>query len=144
MYISPSVKAQVYRRNIPGNSALIFKLVQRLLPSVGYKIASVDPATGMITTIPVEMTVDADACDCGSAMGLPVVKTGGIKVRVYFEIGLQGNEMVINAVITPEFSSTFAALYAGMNIQCISKGNIEEQLAKNILKSIKIPENPFF
>ena len=144
MYIKPSITTQVYRQSVPGDAVLIFKLVQRLLPISGYKIASVDAATGMITTVPVEMTVDPDACDCGTALGLPVVKSEGIKVNVTFDVGIKGGEMIVNAVIVPEFSSTMAAIYAGMNIQCISKGKIEELLARNVLKSVKIPNNPFF
>ena len=137
MYISPSVTKQIYRKTVHGNAVLVFKLMQRLLPMTGYNIASSDAASGTITTAPVEMSLDADSCDCGSAMGLPVVKTGEIKFRVSFEVALSGNEMIVNAVITPELSSTLAALYAGMNIQCVSKGKLEEQMADKILRQFR-------
>ena len=136
-YIGPTITKQVYRHEIPGNGVLIFKLMQRLLPMAGHAILSSDPGSGMITTAPVEMVLDPDNCDCGTAMGLPVVKQGGIRMKVSFEVGVKGSEMIVNAIVTPDLSGALGVLYSGLDIVCVSKGKLEEQLAKNLFKSIK-------
>lgn len=136
-YIKPSITTQVYRHKVQVNTEFIFKLVQRLLPMAGYNVLNSDDASGMITTAPVEMTLDPDNCDCGRAMGQPVVKSGGIKVRVSFEVGIRGKEIIVNAVIAPDLSGVLGVLYSGIDIVCISKGMIEKQLVKNILKKIQ-------
>jgi hypothetical protein len=87
--------------------------------------------------MPVELKVDPRSCDCGSAMGLPIIKSQGTKVKVIFILGVTGNEISIRAEIVPELSDLMGTLASGMDIVCVSTGKLEETLAKNFLESMK-------
>jgi hypothetical protein len=135
-YIRPTVTATLFRQQIPGVSFL-FKIVLKLLPMMGYHIETSDAQTGTITTAPVEIKVDPRSCDCGNAMGIPIIKSQGTKVKVTFILGVAGNELSIRAEIVPELSDLMGTLAAGLDIVCVSTGRLEETLAKNFLESMK-------
>lgn len=138
MYVRPTVSAVLFRQQIPGNAELLFKTVQKLLPMMGYKLQGSDVQAGTVTTDPMEMKVDPSSCDCGTAMGMPVIKSGGTKVKVVFVMGVSNNELTVRAEITPELDNLMSTLAtAGMEVACVSKGKLEETLAKNFLENMK-------
>jgi hypothetical protein len=139
MYTRPVIQATLYRQQIPGNAALLFKTAQKLLPVMGYKLQGSDPQAGTITTNPVEMKVEPSDCDCGTALGLPVIKSGGTNVKATFILGVSNNELSILAEIVPELDDVMATLEsAGMTMACVSTGKLEEALSKNFLETMKI------
>lgn len=137
MYIKPSIQAVLFRQQIPGNAAILFKAAQYIVPVLGYKIEGSDPAAGTITTAPVEMTLGQGDCDCGSSLGLPIIKSRGTKVKVYFILGVSNNELTVRAEIVPILDDLMSTLGAAANIVCVSTGKLEETLAKNFLNKMK-------
>ncbi len=136
-YIKPTIPVTLYRQSVPGNAVMLMKATQKILPMLGYKIDSSDEQAGTLTTVPVEMNLGPESCDCGTAMGMPVIKNEGTKVKVTFVLGVTDNEINIRADIVPELSDTMAILATSMNLVCVSKGKLEEQLAKNFLSTMK-------
>ncbi|MCX8093033.1 MAG: hypothetical protein N3E50_02550 [Candidatus Goldbacteria bacterium] len=138
MYVKPSIEATLFRQKIPGNAGIIFKTALKLLPLIGYKIEGSNPDAGTITTNPVDMKITPQDCDCGTAFGLPVIKSEGVNAKVYFILGISDNEMTIKAEIQPELKDLMATLSAaGMTVTCVSKGKLEEMFAKKFMDNIK-------
>ncbi len=130
MYIRPTIQAELYRQEIPGTAAIIFKAAQYVIPALGYRIDGSDPKAGTITTSAVEMTLGQGDCDCGTAMGLPVIKSKGTKAKVYFILGVSNNELTIKAEIVPELDELTSVLGSAANIVCVSKGGLEKAFAR--------------
>lgn len=138
MYIKPTIEATLFRQKVPGSAEIIFKAALKLLPLIGYKIGGSNADEGTIITNPVVMKINPDDCDCGTAFGLPVIKSEGINAKVYFVLGISDNEMTIKADIEPELKDLMATLAAaGMTISCVSKGKLEELFAKKFMDNIK-------
>ncbi len=137
LYIKPAIQATLYKQQVPGNAAVIFKAALYILPALGYKIEGSSQKDGSITTSPVEITVDPSTCDCGSSLGLPVIKSKGTKAKVYFIIGVSNNELTVKAEIEPVMDDLMSAIGAAANIVCVSKGKLEDTLAKNFIGKMK-------
>ena len=136
MYIKPTIQAELFRQKVPGPAAVLFKAAQYIIPALGYKIDGSDPRSGTFTTAPVEMTLDQNSCDCGSNLGLPVIKSKGTKGKVYFIIGVLDNELTVRAEIVPELTDLLSTLGTAANIVCVSKGGLEKTFAKNFLNKM--------
>lgn len=132
-YIRPSIETVLYRQKIPGGASVLFKTVQYVLPLMKYKIEGSDPEAGTITTAPVEMTVGQGDCDCGSNLGLPIIKSRGTKVNISFILGVTDNEMTIRAEIVPVLDDLMSTLGAAANVVCVSKGGLEKAFAKKFM-----------
>jgi hypothetical protein len=130
MYVKPSIEAVLFRQQIPGPAAVLFKAAQYIVPALGYKIEGSDPAAGTITTAPVEMTLGQGDCDCGTNLGLPVITSRGTKVKVSFILGVSSNELTVRSEIEPVLDDLMSTLGAAANIMCVSKGGIEKAFAK--------------
>jgi hypothetical protein len=138
MYTRPSIETVLFRQKIPGNAAILFKAAQKVLPVMGYKMQGSDPSAGTITTAPIEMKVDPTDCDCGTAMGIPVIKSGGTKVKAIFVLAVSDNELTIRSEITPELDDVMSTLAAaGLTVACASKGRLEEALASQFVETMK-------
>jgi hypothetical protein len=134
MYIKPTIETVLYRQQIPGPAAVLFKAAQYIVPALGYKIDGSDPEAGTITTAPALMTVGQGDCDCGSSLGLPVIKSRGTKVKVSFILGVSSNELTIRSEITPVLDDLMSTLGAAANIVCVSKGGLEKAFAKQFME----------
>ena len=138
MYIRPAIEPVIFKQAIPGGASLIFKTALKLLPMLGYKIQGSDPSAGTITTAPYAMKIDPSQCDCGSAMGLPIIKSGGIKAKVYFILAVTDNEMMVKADIQPELDDIMSTLAAaGITYTCVSKGALEQVFARQFVEGMK-------
>lgn len=135
-YIKPTIETVLYRQQIPGSAAILFKTVQYVLPLMKYKIEGSDPEAGTITTAPVEMTVGQGDCDCGSNLGLPVIKSRGTKVNVSFILGVTSNELTVRAEIVPVMDDLLSTLGAAANVVCVSKGGLEKAFAKKFMENM--------
>lgn len=138
MYTKPAIETTLFRQKVPGNTEIIFKTALKLLPIIGYKIEGSNADVGTITTKMVNIKITPDDCDCGTAFGLPVIKSEGVNAKVYFVLGIIDNEMTIKANIEPELKDLMATLaVAGMTVTCVSKGKLEELFAKKFMDNIK-------
>ncbi len=138
MYVKPTIEATLFKQKVPGNAGIIFKTALKLLPLIGYKIEGSNADEGTISTNPVAMKITPQDCDCGTAFGLPVIKSEGVNAKVYFILGVSDNEMTIRANIEPELKDLMATLAAaGITVTCISKGNLEELFAKKFMDNLK-------
>lgn len=136
MYIKPAIQATLFRQQVPGNAVILFKAAQYIIPALGYKIEGSDPEAGTITTAPVEITLGQGDCDCGTNLGLPVVKSRGTKGKVYFIVGVSNNELTVRAEIVPVLDDLMSTLGAAANIVCVSTGSLEKTLAKNFVNKM--------
>ena len=137
-YLRPAISQQLYKQQVPGDAVVIFNLAKMILPAVGYGVLSSDAQSKYISTKPVQMTIDSGDCDCGTVMGLPVIKSKPVKADVTFNIGVASNELTISADIVPDLSDGgLGILLAGANVACVSKGKLEETLAKSMVNSMK-------
>jgi hypothetical protein len=137
MYLKPTIQATLYHQKVPGNASMLFKAAQYVIPALGYKIEGNNMQEGTITTAPIEMKLDPGSCDCGSSMGLPIIKSSGTKAKVYFVIAVSDSELTIKAEIVPELGDLMSTLGTAANIACVSKGRLEETLARDFLKKMK-------
>jgi hypothetical protein len=136
MYVRPTIETVLYRQQIPGTAAIVFKTAQYVLPLMKYKIEGSDPEAGTITTSPVEMTLGQGDCDCGSNLGLPVIKSRGTKVNVSFILGVTSNELTVRAEIVPVLDDLMSTLGSVANIVCVSKGGLEKAFAKKFVDNM--------
>ena len=138
MYLKPTIQPTLYRQEIPGEAEFLFKVALRILPLMGYRIAGSDPDTGTIKTRPYDMKLNPGDCDCGSAMGLPVIKSEGIKAKVYFILAVSNGELAIKAEIEPELTGMMSTLAsAGVTFMCVSKGGLEQAFARKFVNEMK-------
>lgn len=137
-YIRPTISQELYKQQVPGDAAVIFNLAKAVLPAMGHNVMSSDLNSRYISTKPMQVTIDSSDCDCGTAMGLPIISSKPVKAEVKFNIGVASNELTISADITPDLSDGgLGILLAGANVVCVSKGKLEETLAKSMVKSMK-------
>ena len=121
---------------MPGPAGVLFKAAQYIIPALGYRIDSSDPAAGTITTAPVSVNLQSDDCDCGSNLGLPIIKSSGTRGKVYFVVGVSNNELTVRAEIVPELTDLMSSLGMVGNIVCVSKGGLEKALARNFVNKM--------
>lgn len=146
MYVKPSIQPVIFTQKIPLAASLAFSSAAKVLPALGYKIGGMDSAGKTITTKPSEVTIKPEDCDCGEILGIPVVKSGGIKASVYFILQVSGDELSLKADITPEMTGALSTLTAaGFTAACVSKGGLEKVLAKQLLQKMgtKLLQLPF-
>ncbi len=137
-YLRPAISQQLYKQQVPGDAVVIFNLAKVVLPAAGYSVLSSDSKSKYISTKPMQITIDSSDCDCGTAMGLPIIRSKPVKADVTFNIGVASNELTISADITPDLSDGgLGVLLAGANVMCVSKGKLEETLAKSMVNSMK-------
>jgi hypothetical protein len=138
MYLKPSIEPVIFRAKVPGQAVLIFKAAIKLLPMMGYRIEGSDPAAGTVRTSAVEMKIEPSQCDCGSSMGMPLVKSGGMKARVYFIMQASNNEIAVKADIQPELDDVMSTLQAaGVSFMCVSKGGLEKMFADRFVENMR-------
>lgn len=138
MYVKPQIQPVLYERQVPGGSDLIFKAALKILPMLGYNLQGSDASAGTITTAPMKLSINPEQCDCGVAMGLPLVKNEGVKADVSFILAVTDNKLAIKADIAPELDDIMSTLAAaGITYTCVSKGGLEKMLADQFVEKMK-------
>ena len=138
MYLKPTIQPTLYRQDVPGNAGLIFKAALKILPMMGYRIEGSNANDGTITTRPYNVKVDPGDCDCGSSMGLPLIKSEGVKAKVSFILAVSNGELAIKANIEPELTGLMSTLAAaGVTYVCVSKGGLEQMFARKFMNEMK-------
>ena len=138
MYVKPTIEPTLYRHEVPGNAELIFKAALKVLPMMGYRIKGADADTGSIRTETFDVTVDPGDCDCGRAMGAPLIKSKGVKAKVHFIIIVSNGEIAVKSVIEPELTGVMSTLAAaGVNFTCVSKGGLERMFVNKLVDNMK-------
>ncbi|MBN2754936.1 MAG: hypothetical protein JXR81_08775 [Candidatus Goldbacteria bacterium] len=138
MYIKPQIQPTLFEQQIPGGSDYIFKAALKIMPMLGYNIQGSDAAAGTITTAPVKMSINPEQCDCGSAFGVPLIKSKGVKADVSFILAVSNNKLALKADVVPELSDVMSTLSAaGITFMCVSKGGLEKTLANQFVEKTK-------
>ncbi|HNZ29842.1 MAG TPA: hypothetical protein PLB12_00870 [Candidatus Goldiibacteriota bacterium] len=138
MYIKPQIQPVLFEQQVPGGSDIIFKAALKVLPMLGYNLQGSDASAGTITTAPMKLSINPEQCDCGTAMGLPLVKSEGVKADVSFILAVTDNKLAIKADVVPELDDIMSTLAAaGVTYTCISKGGLEKVLADQFVEKMK-------
>lgn len=138
MYIKPQIQPTLFEQQIPGGSDYIFKAALKILPMLGYNVQGADAQAGTITTAPMKMSINPEQCDCGSALGVPLIKSDGVKADVSFILIVSDNKLALKADVVPELNDVMSTLAsAGITFMCVSKGGLEKKLAGQFVEKTK-------
>jgi|GEM_PF-999899 len=112
----------------------LLKAVQKTLALNGEQIQNIDASTGIITTVPKTLRLNPDLADCGKTMGLDYLRDNRTNSKFSYNIIVDDNSLTIKGNPTAEYR--VGASDQDMNLTCVSKGVLENQLFENIKNNL--------
>lgn len=122
------------KKPIEANKVTLLKAVKKTLALNGEQIQDSDENTGIITTIPKTIRLNPDLADCGKTMGLDYLKDNRTNSKFSYNIIVEDNSLTIKGNPTAEYR--VGASDQDMNLTCVSKGVLENQLFENIKNNL--------
>lgn len=131
-YIPPSALPKSFVYNIAGTQDMLASKTIAVLKAMEFETAVEDMGSGLIRTVPKEIRLTTDECDCGMLYNRPFLNNPATTLRLALEIYIQDGSI--------KFFTTVTAKHLARNgnvdkvAECISTGSFEKQLVDNIIK----------
>lgn len=128
-YEVPQVVAQRHAVEHGGGQAAVKAAAVRVMLSRGYQITG--DGDGYVSTAPKKTKLTPAEADCGTTMGLDYLKDGRTAAQVAVNVVVDGRMLSVAVTITAQYLPGDVA--QGVNLQCVSRGVIERELAAAVL-----------
>jgi len=132
-YKAPEGESKSAKANISNNDK-IFKSAKRTLLLNDYKISYLDKEEGMISSKYKNLKVNPTQANCGKTLGLDYLKDKRTKTEVSFNIIVEKKQIEVKASIKGEYKPNGITGDQNITLTCISKGILEKELLKKIIK----------
>ncbi|MCG9492681.1 hypothetical protein MCL36_09080 [Acinetobacter pittii] len=122
------------KKPIDAKKDALIKAAQKTLTLNGEQIQNIDTNSGIITTVPKTLRLNPDLADCGKTMGLDYLKDNRTNSKFSYNIIIEDNSLTIKGNPTAEYR--VGASDQDMNLTCVSKGVLENQLFESIKNNL--------
>lgn len=133
-YVAPIGTSTLLSQNVEASKADLLKATSIALALDGIKVASENKEAGIIVTEDKVMKITPEMADCGKTMGLDYLKDNRTNTKVSYHIILADKSLKIKS--SPSAEYRVGAADQDMNLTCISKGVLEQNLYNSIMKNL--------
>lgn len=133
-YTPPTETATILNQSIYAKKEELIKATSIALAIEGIKVVSENKETGVIVTEDKIMRLTPQMANCGTTMGLDYLKDNRTNTKVSYHIIIADNSLKIKA--NPSAEYRVGAVDQDMNLTCVSKGILEQNLFNSIKRNI--------